>query len=240
MTTKTNIHSKSKYWRSTNAIFQEINTFCWPFLNFSLIFSSTPWLFPDLYLIPWHSQLSRLMIILHMFKRQLNGRLFQHQTGAGDICTAPCAIDRCDCQMSTEPTTNDFLTYLQYKNTPFTSSTQTTEAQNVETELPYCSRAHLTSKYTWRIMFACEAKCVLGTKQLHLFHTSARSLGTGNCVPYVANVYTIFMVALCNTADHYIFALWFLSFFFFSSPNLSGRRLDVDHSSTHGVASVQI
>ena len=40
------------------------------------------------------------------------------------------------------------------------------------------------------------------------------------------------MVALCNRADHYIFMLWFvlLSFFlssFFSSPNLSGRRLDV-------------
>jgi len=45
-----------------------------------------------------------------------------------------------------------------------------------------------------------------------------------------------FMVALCNRADHYIFALWFLSpFFFFSSPNLSGRRLDVYHTSTHGV-----
>jgi len=38
------------------------------------------------------------------------------------------------------------------------------------------------------------------------------------------------MAALCNRAGHYIFALWFLSFFpsfFFSSPNLSGRRLDV-------------
>jgi len=45
------------------------------------------------------------------------------------------------------------------------------------------------------------------------------------------------MVALCNRADHYIFALWFLlsSFFFFSSPNLSGRRLDVYHTSSHGV-----
>jgi len=32
------------------------------------------------------------------------------------------------------------------------------------------------------------------------------------------------MVALCNSADHYIFALSFLSFFF-SSPNLSGRRI---------------
>ena len=48
------------------------------------------------------------------------------------------------------------------------------------------------------------------------------------------------MVALRNRADHYIFALWLLlsSFvlLFFSSPNLSGRRLDVYHTSTHGVA----
>jgi len=44
---------------------------------------------------------------------------------------------------------------------------------------------------------------------------------------------------ICNRADHYIFALWFLSsFFFFSSPNLSGQRLDVYH--THGVASMRI
>ena len=48
--------------------------------------------------------------------------------------------------------------------------------------------------------------------------------------------------ALWNRADHYIFALWFLlsSFFLFSSPNLSGRRLDVYHTSTHAVASVRI
>jgi len=40
-----------------------------------------------------------------------------------------------------------------------------------------------------------------------------------------------------------IFILWFFflsSFFFFSSPNLSSRRLDVDHTSTHGVALVYI
>jgi len=45
------------------------------------------------------------------------------------------------------------------------------------------------------------------------------------------------MAALWNRAGHYIFALWFLSFFFFLlyffSPNLSGRRLDVYHTSTH-------
>ena len=41
----------------------------------------------------------------------------------------------------------------------------------------------------------------------------------------------LFMVALWNRADHCIFVLWFLSiFFFFSSPNLSGRTLDVYHT----------
>jgi len=54
----------------------------------------------------------------------------------------------------------------------------------------------------------------------------------------------LIMVALCNRADHYIFMLWFvlLSFFssFFSSPNLSGRRLDVYHTLAHGVALVRI
>jgi len=49
----------------------------------------------------------------------------------------------------------------------------------------------------------------------------------------------LFIVALWNRAGHYIFILWFLLPFFFpfSSPNLSGRRLDVY---THGVALVQI
>jgi len=50
---------------------------------------------------------------------------------------------------------------------------------------------------------------------------------------------SFFMVALCNRADHYIFALRLLSIFF-SSPNLSRRRLDVYHTSTHGVALVRI
>jgi len=49
----------------------------------------------------------------------------------------------------------------------------------------------------------------------------------------------LIMVALCNRADHYIFIL-FLLLSFFSSPNLSGRRLDVYHTLAHGVALVQI
>jgi len=49
------------------------------------------------------------------------------------------------------------------------------------------------------------------------------------------------MVALWNRADHYISCCGLLLFFFFfSSPNLSRRRLDVCHTSTHGVALVQI
>jgi len=31
----------------------------------------------------------------------------------------------------------------------------------------------------------------------------------------VADADIVFVVAICNMADHYIFALWFLSFFFF-------------------------
>jgi len=49
----------------------------------------------------------------------------------------------------------------------------------------------------------------------------------------------IIMATLWNRADDYIFLLWFLlSIFFFSSPILSRRRLDVYHTSTHGVALV--
>ena len=49
------------------------------------------------------------------------------------------------------------------------------------------------------------------------------------------------MVAPWNRADHYIFALWLLlSSFFLSSPNLSRHRLDVCHTSAHGVALVRI
>jgi len=51
------------------------------------------------------------------------------------------------------------------------------------------------------------------------------------------------MAALCSRCGHYIFALWFLlsSFYLFiSSPNLSRRRLDVCHTSTHSVALVRI
>jgi len=58
---------------------------------------------------------------------------------------------------------------------------------------------------------------------------------TGGPILTVYALYDVF-------CGHYIFALWFLSsiFFLYSSPNLSGRRLDVYHTSTHGVALVRI
>jgi len=51
---------------------------------------------------------------------------------------------------------------------------------------------------------------------------------------------TVIMAALHSRCGHYIFAVCFLSSFFFSSPNLSGCRLDIYHTSTHGVALVRI
>jgi len=60
--------------------------------------------------------------------------------------------------------------------------------------------------------------------------------GDGDAVFCQITLITCFNnVDLCNRADHYIFALWFLSSIFyhlFSSPNLSGRRLDIYHTST--------
>jgi len=48
------------------------------------------------------------------------------------------------------------------------------------------------------------------------------------------------MAALRSRCGHYIFVLFLLLSSFFSSPNLSRRRLDVYHTSTHGVAFVRI
>ena len=52
--------------------------------------------------------------------------------------------------------------------------------------------------------------------------------------PLVVSILLI-MVALCNRADHIYFHPVSS---FFSSPNLSSRRLDVYHTSAHGVVLV--
>jgi len=54
-------------------------------------------------------------------------------------------------------------------------------------------------------------------------------------------LFAIIMVALCNRETIYIFMLWFVLLpSFFSSPNLSDRRLDVYHTLAYGVALVRI
>jgi len=60
------------------------------------------------------------------------------------------------------------------------------------------------------------------------------------CSYYQLYFISLFMVALCNRETIYIFMLFLLLSFFYSSPNLSGRRLDVCHTSTHGLALVRI
>jgi len=61
----------------------------------------------------------------------------------------------------------------------------------------------------------------------------------GYMASFIKVIIVIIMAALHSRYGHYIFALWFLSFFFFLA-NLSGQRLDVYHTSTHGVALVRI
>jgi len=59
----------------------------------------------------------------------------------------------------------------------------------------------------------------------------------------IITIIIIIMAALRSRCGHYIFPLWFLHLllsFFLSSPNLSRCRLDVYHTSTHGVALVRI
>jgi len=71
--------------------------------------------------------------------------------------------------------------------------------------------------------------------RIRLNHPSAAAMWC-----YVKLLWPLVMAALCNRGGHYIFALSFLLLSFISSPNLSRRRLDVYHTSTHGVALVQI
>ena len=79
---------------------------------------------------------------------------------------------------------------------------------------------------------------------LALFFCSFCLIECNFIIKVLCVVMVFFMVALCNRETIYIFMLWFVllssSSSFFSSPNLSRRRLDVCHTSTHGVALVQI
>jgi len=64
------------------------------------------------------------------------------------------------------------------------------------------------------------------------------------CGCYAPDVYlqsVVIMAALRSICGHYIFCpVSFFFFLLFPSPNVSGRRLDVYHTSTHGVALARI
>ena len=63
---------------------------------------------------------------------------------------------------------------------------------------------------------------------------------------FCAEWFLLFMAALCNRGAiiflpcSFFLSIFSLSSLFYSSPNLSGRRLDVYHTSTYGVALVRI
>ena len=87
---------------------------------------------------------------------------------------------------------------------------------------------------------------VIVRHQRCMFASNIDLMTTSECaiVADGESIQEIIMAAKWNRSGHYIFVLWFLLlsifFFCFSSPNLSDRRLDIYHTSTHGVALVQI
>jgi len=81
------------------------------------------------------------------------------------------------------------------------------------------------------IKFACCTEfCLVGNSRITSF---------GSYLLHIADSVVV-MAALHSRCGHYIFVLFLSIFYLFSSPNLSGRRLDVYHTSTRGMALVQI
>jgi len=82
----------------------------------------------------------------------------------------------------------------------------------------------------YRNMLDQTTDVVIKTEPAQNENTASPDEGYSICSSYVKS---LIMTALHSRCGHYIFALWFLlSFFFFSSLNLSHRRLDVCHTST--------
>jgi len=89
----------------------------------------------------------------------------------------------------------------------------------------------------------CASFNIKDSKTCDLYKYKAKVLAPfASCFNYQVTVKEIFfMVALCNRETIYIFILFLLLLLlllFFSSPNLSSRRLDVYHTSAHGVVLV--
>jgi len=74
------------------------------------------------------------------------------------------------------------------------------------------------------VIAAHQSSCTVRCEELQLVG-EIEAMKISVCMQFMQMI----MAALCNSAGHYIFALWFLSsiylsFFFNSSPNLSGHR----------------
>ena len=95
------------------------------------------------------------------------------------------------------------------------------------------------SLYAWFVLLSDADEVFRLQSTLTIFITFITEIKTIYTPGYTRR---LIMAALWDRAGHYIFAVWFLSsfFFLFSSPNLSGRRLDVYRTSIHGVALVRI
>jgi len=92
--------------------------------------------------------------------------------------------------------------------------------------------ARVPGPWTWRVDTGSVYRTLVIARLFHiisLFH-----IVPSHYIPL------LIMIALWNRAYHHIFAVRFLSLLFFSSPNLSRHRLDVYHTSAHGVALVRI
>jgi len=113
-----------------------------------------------------------------------------------------------------------------------------------------CSRWHCSKRSaSSRPSIMAESEDVMPTRRAdNNSHRPVTNLET----PYSQcggklHVDAMFMAALCNRGaiiflpcSFFQSIFYLLSSFFLSSPNLSGRRLDVYHTSTHGVALVRI
>ena len=97
----------------------------------------------------------------------------------------------------------------------------------------------LAFSYIGRIIAWSASLCSIEQRVPHIFDRVAITLGIGpHPSLYLWSPYVIGQTIIFSCCGLFFFLL--LLSFFFSSPNLSGRRLDVYHTLAHGVALVRI
>ena len=100
--------------------------------------------------------------------------------------------------------------------------------------------------HLWRWELLQTGDCQVGNCHVNCQHSSSlwSPYGIGQSIIFLpfGFFFFFFMAALCNRGAIIFLPCSFFpsSSFFFSSPNLIGRRSDVCHTSTHGIAIVRI